>query len=163
MASFSRKCKAKTFIVSKHNFIKRLIFIRAFSVSFCLFATEAANQDSKEKVLSTAKKIIQQLPEQVQDQRTQETFIELLFNLLFTKLPKLSREEIKKMFEPLLSDVKKSRAYQEIADEGRQEKSREIAKAMLKKNFAFELISEIPGLSQQEILAISQELRDGKN
>jgi predicted transposase YdaD len=63
------------------------------------------------------------------------------------------------MFEPLLSDIKKSRFYQEVTEE----RNREIAKTMLRKNFTFELISEITGLSQEEILALSQELRDGKN
>ncbi len=115
--------------------------------------------DSKEKVLSTAEKLIRQLPEQIPDKKTQEIFIELLFNLLLNKLPQLSREEIKEMYEPLLSDIRKSRFYQEVAEE----KAKEIAKTMLKKNFGIELISEITGLSQEEILAISQELRDGKN
>ncbi len=71
------------------------------------------------------------------------------------------------MVEPMLSDIKKSRAYQEIMQEGKQEgeykRTREIAKAMLKKNMSFELITELTGLSQQELLAISQELAAHKN
>ena len=67
------------------------------------------------------------------------------------------------MIEPMLSDIKKSRAYQEIAQEGEQKRTREIAKAMLKKNMSFELITEITGLPQQELLALSQELAEHKN
>ncbi len=127
--------------------------------------------EPEEKALPTAEKIIRQLPEQVQDEGTQELIVELLINLLVSKLPQMSRKEIEKMFEPLLSDVKKSRFYQEVAEEVAQEltpkiaqeKAKEIAKTMLQKNFGIELISEITGLSQEEILAISQELRDGKN
>ncbi len=71
------------------------------------------------------------------------------------------------MVEPMLSDIKKSRAYQEIMQEGKQEgeykRTREIAKAMLQKNMNFELIAELTGLSQQELLAITQELAEHKN
>jgi len=133
--------------------------------------------DSKEKVLSTAETIVRQLPEQVQDKKTQEIVIELLFNLLLSKLPQLSREEIKKMFEPMLSDIKKTRFYQEVAEEisqeltpritqeltpritqeSKQEEKREIAKTLLKKNFSLDLIVEITGLSQEEILMLHSE------
>jgi predicted transposase/invertase (TIGR01784 family) len=131
---------------------------------------------SEEKVLATAEKIIRQMPEQVPDARAQEVIVELLINLLLSKLPKMSRKEIEKMFEPVLSDVKKSRFYQEVAEEVAQEltpkiaqeltpkiaqeSKYEIAKAMLKKNFTIELIAEITGLSQEEIHALSQQMAD---
>ena len=95
------------------------------------------------------------------------------------------------MVEPMLSDIKKSRAYQEIAQEakqegwqqgieegrkagqqegmqkgrqeGKDEQVRQIATAMLKKNLSLELIVEITGISQEEILAISKELAHTKN
>ncbi|MGH7454187.1 MAG: hypothetical protein ACRENG_22730 [bacterium] len=71
------------------------------------------------------------------------------------------------MFEPLLSDVKKSRLYQEVVEELTpkiaQESKYEIAKVMLKKNFTVELIAEITGLSQEEIRALSQQMTDGKH
>ncbi|MCI0695296.1 Rpn family recombination-promoting nuclease/putative transposase [candidate division KSB1 bacterium] len=142
--------------------------------------------DSDEKVLASAEKIIRQLPEQVPDARTQEVIVDLLINLLLSKLPQMSRKEIEKMFEPLLSDVKKSRFYQEVAEEVAQEltpkiaqeltpkiaqeltpkiaqeSKYEIAKAMLKKNFTIELIAEITGLPQDEIRALSQQMTDGK-
>lgn len=82
------------------------------------------------------------------------------------------------MFE--LADVKKSRFYREVAEELTQEltpkltqeltpkltqeltpkiaqeKAREIAGAMLKKNFSLDLIVEITGLSPEEILALGR-------
>jgi len=143
--------------------------------------------EPEEKVIATAEEIIRQLPEQISDERTQEVFVDLLINLLLSKLPKLSRQEIEKMFEPFLSDVKKSRFYQEVAEEVAQELTpritqeltpqitqeltpkimREskygIAKTMLKKNFALELIAEITGLPAEEIRALSRQMTDGTN
>jgi len=123
--------------------------------------------DSKQVVLSTAEQIIRQLPEQVDDEKDRAVIVELLVNLLMSKLPKFSRKEIEKMFEPLLSDVKKSRAYQEIAEEGRQEgkmeTAREIAKTMLKKRMGLKLISEVTGLSEEEIRTLKKGLAARKN
>jgi len=123
--------------------------------------------DSKKKVLSTAEKIVRQLPEQVPNEKQQEIIVELLINLLVSKLPKMSRKEIEKMFEPLLSDVKKSRFYQEIAEEnkqeGKQEEKREIARALLKKKMSLELVSEVTGLSAKQLRALTKDLAGRKN
>lgn len=74
------------------------------------------------------------------------------------------------MFEPLLSDVKKSRAYQEFAAEIEQEltpkiaqeRNREIAKALLRKRMTLEFISEVTGLSQAELRALKKGLAQRK-
>lgn len=63
------------------------------------------------------------------------------------------------MMTPFLSDIKKSRAYQEIAGE----KAREIAKTMLKKRMAPALVVEITGLSAREVRALNNELAARKN
>jgi predicted transposase/invertase (TIGR01784 family) len=123
--------------------------------------------DSKKKVLATAAKIIRKLPAHVSDKKQQETIVELLINLLVSKLPQMSRKEIEKMFEPLLSDVKKSRFYQEIAkenkQEGREERNREIAKALLRKKMPLKLISDVTGLSAKQIRALTKDLAGRKN
>jgi predicted transposase/invertase (TIGR01784 family) len=114
--------------------------------------------DSKKKVLSTAEKIIRQLPKQVPDEKQQEIIVELLENLLVNKLPHMPRKEIEKMFE--FSDVKKTRFYRDVAEEVAQETSlkekRKIARTMLKKNFSLELIAEITGLPQKEIRPLTK-------
>ncbi|MGH7600021.1 MAG: Rpn family recombination-promoting nuclease/putative transposase [bacterium] len=119
--------------------------------------------DSNQEALATAETIIRQLPQQVQDEKTQETIVELLINLLINKLPQLSREEIEKMFEPLLSDVKESRFYQEVAEEVEMKKAREIATMMLKKRMSLKLVSEVTGLSPEELRALKKELAQRKN
>ncbi|MDZ7360055.1 MAG: Rpn family recombination-promoting nuclease/putative transposase [candidate division KSB1 bacterium] len=118
--------------------------------------------DSNQEALATAETIIRQLPLQVQDEKTQETIVELLFNLLLNKLPQMSRTEIEKMFEPFLSDIKKSRAYQEIAEEGRQEKTREFARILLRKRMSLKFISEVTGLSPAELRALKKGLPQRK-
>jgi predicted transposase YdaD len=54
-------------------------------------------------------------------------------NLLSSKLPQLSHEEMQKMFQPILTDVRKTRFYQDVAEEVGQKKAQKIAKALLRK------------------------------
>ncbi|MCI0618576.1 Rpn family recombination-promoting nuclease/putative transposase [bacterium] len=115
--------------------------------------------DSEQNIVSTVKNIVGQLPDKVSDAKEQEKIIALLINLLMSKLPQLSRKEIEKMVEPVFSDIKKSRFYQEIAEES----YREMAKKLLKKQMSFEFISEVTGLSQEEILSLSKELAEPPN
>jgi predicted transposase YdaD len=117
--------------------------------------------DSKKKVLATAAKIIRKLPAQVPDEKQQETIVELLINLLASKLPQMSRKEITKMFD--LSDVKKSRFYREVAEEGAQERNREIAMALLRKKMPLKFISDVTGLSAKQIRALMKDLAGRKN
>lgn len=83
------------------------------------------------------------------------------------------------MTEPLFSNIKKSRAYQEIAEEVEQEltpkiaqelapkiaqsKAREIAKSLLRKKMSVDLIAEVTGLSKKEVRALNKELPGHKN
>jgi predicted transposase YdaD len=117
--------------------------------------------DSKKRVLATAAKIIRKLPEQVPDEKQQTIIVELLINLLVSKLPQMSRKEITKMFD--LSDVKKSRFYREVAEEVAQERNREIAKRLLRKKMPLKLISDVTGLSAKQIRALTKDLAGRKN
>ncbi len=87
----------------------------------------------------------------------------MLINLMMSKFPQQTRKEIAKMVEPMLSDIKKSRAYREIAREVRIEQARKIAKTMAKKKMSPKLIVELTGLSPKEVRAISKELAARKN
>ena len=91
----------------------------------------------------------------------------MLVNLLMSKFPKLSRKEIEKMMEPFLSDIRKSRAYREIAREGKREgeikKARKIAKTLLQKKMGLAFVAEVTGLSPNEVRAVQKELAARKN
>ena len=79
------------------------------------------------------------------------------------------------MVEPLLSDIKKSRAYREIAEEVEQEltpkieqkvrskQAKEIARMLLSKKMSLEFIVEVTGLSSKEARALRRELAASKN
>ena len=121
--------------------------------------------DSKKKVLATAKTIIRKLPEQVPNEKQQDIIVELLISLLVSKLPQMSRKEITKMFD--LADVKKSRFYREIATEnkreGRQQRDREIIKALLRKKMPLRFISDVTGLTAKQVRALTKDLAERKN
>ena len=77
--------------------------------------------DKKQSVLSTVEKIARRLPAEMPEAAAQENFIDLMVKLLLNKFPELTRTEIEKMVEPLLSNVKKSRFYRELKEETAQE------------------------------------------
>ncbi|MGH7451199.1 MAG: DUF2887 domain-containing protein [bacterium] len=114
--------------------------------------------NSKQNAISTAKNIVRQLPSQIFSRKKQEAIIQMLVNLLMNKLPELSFKEIMKMVEPMLSDIKKSRAYQEIA----HERAAEIARSMLQEKMSLDLIAKVTGLSKKEIRALSKGMPAGK-
>lgn len=76
------------------------------------------------------------------------------------------------MLEPLLSDIRKSRAYREFTQEGKLEgiregkrlgsregkikKAREIAKTLLQKKMSLEFVAEVTGLSLAEVRALKK-------
>jgi predicted transposase/invertase (TIGR01784 family) len=140
--------------------------------------------ESDQNLPGVIERIVNQLPNEIRDPQEQEKIVDLLVNFLMSRLTNLSREEIEKMFEPMLSDIKKSRAYQEIAHEVALEvtkqvtqdvtmqmtqemaqkvaaSKREIALAMLKKSMTPALISELTGLSRQEVSELRKELVNG--
>jgi predicted transposase/invertase (TIGR01784 family) len=119
--------------------------------------------ESEEAVGRTVSEIVKGLPTEIRETQELEKIIELLIDILLNKLPSLGREEIEKMVEPLISNIKKSKFYQEIAEETKLERNREIAKTLLEKEMGIEFISEVTGLPKEEILAISKGLAVRKN
>lgn len=135
--------------------------------------------DSEQKALTTAQTLVRQLPEQSLSAPSQEAFISMLINLLLSKLPQMSRKEIEKMLTPMLSDVRKSRFYQEVEEELTQEltpkltqeltprltqelmpqftqegklaEKREIAATLLRKKMSLKFVSDVTGLSPEEV------------
>jgi predicted transposase/invertase (TIGR01784 family) len=82
--------------------------------------------------------------------------------LLVYKLPRLSREEIRKMLNVLNVELKETRFYQEVfaegLEEGRQEGQREerlrIARSLLDVIADDRLLAEKTGLSEAEVQAL---------
>jgi len=112
----------------------------------------SSNQDA----VLTGKKIIRQLSGQIRSPRKQQEIINLLMNLLSSKLPELSEKEIQKMFQPILTDVRKTRFYQDVAEEVGQKRAQKIARALLKEKMTLARIAKITGLSPKEIQALNK-------
>ena len=120
----------------------------------------------EEEVADITEKIVSQIPDAIPNLKQQEIIFELVVNLLLQKFKKITREEVQKMIEPLISDIKKTRFYQEIAEEGREqgmeqgmvEEKREIAKALFKKQMSVQFIVEVTGLSKDEVLEIDKHI-----
>lgn len=64
------------------------------------------------------------------------------------------------MIEPIIdfAKVRKSRFYQDVTAEERAEKTKEIAKALLKKKMSAEFIAEVTGLSVGQIRRIKRDI-----
>lgn len=118
--------------------------------------------NSEQNVLSTVRKIVRQLPAQFPDIVKQMTVSELLVNLLMNKLPRLSFNEVKKMIAPLLSDIRKSRAYQDIAREVAQELTPKIKQELapkIKQELTPKIEQELtPRIAQNKARAIAKSL-----
>ncbi len=115
---------------------------------------------SEQNVLPAVRKLTRQLPHQVRDQKQLKSIVDFLINLILSKAPKLSRKEIKKMIEPTMNvaNFRHTRFYQEVAEEAGVEKTKEIAKSLLKKKMSAEFIAEVTGLSVGQIRAIKRDL-----
>jgi predicted transposase/invertase (TIGR01784 family) len=74
-----------------------------------------------------ARDLARQVETEIPNIAVRESFIDLLETIIFYKLPQKSREEIAAMFN--LSDLKKTRVYQEIFEEVQAEAQAETAKA----------------------------------
>ena len=87
--------------------------------------------------------------------------IELIETIIVYKFPQLSREEIEKMLG--LSEIKKTRVYQEALQEGRQEEGVNLILRLLARrvgSLPSEIEAQIRGLSLAEIEALGEALLD---
>ena len=86
---------------------------------------------------SQVSKIVQQLLQraktEIPDPLITRGIIDLLETVLVSKFSKLSRQEIQSMF--LLSDIKQTRVYQEVREEGRQEEASSMLQRQISKRF----------------------------
>ena len=86
------------------------------------------------------------------------TLVDWVETLLVYKLPRLSREEIRKMLNVLNVELKETRFYQEVfaegLEEGRQEERFRIARSLLDVIADDRLLAEKTGLSEAEVQAL---------
>ncbi len=97
----------------------------------------------------------------ITDEKIQQQLIALIETIIVYKFPQQTREEITAMFE--LSDLKKTRFYQEAWGEGRQEEAVNIVLRQLKRRFReipVSLTEQIQGLSVEQLESLGEDLLD---
>jgi predicted transposase/invertase (TIGR01784 family) len=87
-----------------------------------------------------ARHLIEQAQQQLRDEVVQRDLINLIETIIVYKLPQKSREEIAAMLG--LSELKNTRFYQEVFEEGKQEAKLETVPALLQLGLTSEQIAE---------------------
>lgn len=75
--------------------------------------------ESKQKAPTSAKQLLAKAASEISDESLKKEIIQLIETIILYKFPKKSREEIEAMFG--LSDLKKTKVYQEAKQEGKLE------------------------------------------
>jgi predicted transposase YdaD len=98
-----------------------------------------------------ARELARQAEREISNTAIRKNLIELLETIIVYKLPQKSREEIAAMFE--LSDLKKTRFYQEVFAEGQAEAKKAAILRMVSRGLATEEIAAFLDLPVAEVEA----------
>ncbi|MFP5269562.1 Rpn family recombination-promoting nuclease/putative transposase [Coleofasciculus sp.] len=103
-----------------------------------------------------ARHLIEQAQQQLRDELVQRDLINLIETIIVYKLPQKSREEIAAMLG--LSELKNTRFYQEVFEEGKQEAKLETVPALLQLGLTSEQIAEALKLPLELVQQTAQQI-----
>jgi predicted transposase YdaD len=89
--------------------------------------------EPEETAAAQARQLIQRSQQELIPEASQQTLVDLIETIIIYKFTSLSWEEVRVMLG--LDDLRRSRAYRETLEEGRQEGQREIIENLLKVRF----------------------------
>jgi predicted transposase/invertase (TIGR01784 family) len=113
----------------------------------------------KEKLaFDRAKALLQHTQRQTSDAEERRRVLEWIVTVFVHKFPKLSREEIKIMLGTK-ADLKKTRFYQEIEEEAKEELLMAMIPTMLKAGISIEEIARQAKISIQQVKAIAKKCK----
>ena len=101
-----------------------------------------------------ALEIVNSARRQIPDVATIREIIQLIETILIYKLPRLSQEEIGKMFGS--NELKQTRFYQDVFAEGRQEGKLEAIPQLLAMGLSIEQIAQALSLDEQVVRQAAQ-------
>jgi len=104
--------------------------------------------------IAKAVEIVNSARNEIIDAAQQREIIQLIETILIYKLPRLSREEIGKMFG--LSELKQTRFYQEVFAEGKEEGKLETVPRLLALGLSIEQIAQALGLDETVVRQAAQ-------
>jgi predicted transposase/invertase (TIGR01784 family) len=84
---------------------------------------------SQEKAVAEARLLINKARQEIVDEAVKKQVIELIETIVWYKLPQMTRQEIAEMFG--LSELKQTRAYQEVREEAIKDIKEEIKEEVL--------------------------------
>lgn len=105
-----------------------------------------------------ARRLIAQARQELTDEAIQQDIINLIETIIVYKLPKKSREEIATMLG-LSSELKKTRFYQEVFEEGKQENKLETIPRLLPLGLSLEQIAQALDLPLEVVQQTAQSTR----
>lgn len=105
--------------------------------------------ESKQKAPTSAKQLLEKATSEINDESLKKEIIQLIETIILYKFPKKSREEIETMFG--LSDLKKTRVYQEAKQEGRTEVKLESVPRLLALGLTVEQVAKALDLSVEQV------------
>ena len=103
-----------------------------------------------------ARYLIEQAQQQLTDEAVQRDLINLIETIIVYKLPQKSREEIAAMLG--LSELKKTRFYQEVFEEGKQEGKQEAIPQLLLMGLSLEQIAQALDLPIEVVQQAAQQI-----
>ncbi len=109
----------------------------------------------EDAAITQARELINRTQQDISNQVQRRQLLELIETILFYKLPSMTRKEIEAMFG--LSDLKKTKVYQEGVEEGGYITNRRAVRRFLAMGLSFEQIAEGLKLSVEEVRKLSQQ------
>lgn len=117
--------------------------------------------EDEETARDRAGKLIEKARSQLSDESLKQKVVELIETIMVYKLPTLSREEIEAMFG--LEDLKKTRYFQEVAEEAKLEGKLESVPGFLATGLSPEQIAGALGLDVELVMQAAQKQEAGAN
>jgi predicted transposase/invertase (TIGR01784 family) len=136
--------------------------LTAISASSIGISTVKLIIEPETTAITKAVEIVNNARQQIIDAAQQREIIQLIETILIYKLPRLSREEIEKMFG--LNELKQTRFYQEVfaegklegKEEGKEEGKLETIPQLLALGLSIEQIAQALGLDEQVVRQAAQ-------
>ena len=111
--------------------------------------------EPENEAVNLAKSLVSQTKEEITDSKIQQNLIDLITKIIVDKLPQKSREEIQAMLG--LSDLKRTKFYQEAFAEGKEESNSKSVSNMISLGLNLETIAKYLDLSLDEVQRLAKQ------
>lgn len=109
--------------------------------------------ETKRKAVNYARQLLNRARQEIADENTRRQIVELIETILLYKLPKMTRQELEAMFG--LDELKKTRYFQDVAQEAKQEGKlegkQEAVPKLLQFGLTIEQVAEALDLSVEQV------------